>query len=196
MNKTNIKWALIIRHVLYFCFLKLCFVVENVLCMCCWCDVLCYCSMFLLLGFPCFCSVSLILFFRQSNETHRTRTWNKEQEHRKLTKKKKNYQTINTRSKNPKLRTHPTTHNIQQKQTINDKNNINSACIISWFSFAPEIVLTLFVVLVVGALSFVLVMCVCCCVCVIVVLCLWSCFCSIKSYEQQRTRTWNKAHEQ
>ena len=171
------------------------FVVENVLCMCCWCDVLCYCIVVV----SCFVLFPWSCFFRQSNETHRTRTWNKEQEHWKLTKKKKNYQTINTRSKNPKLRTHPTTHNIQQKQTINDKNNIHSAWIIScffYFLLFPEIVLTLFVVLVVGALSFVLVMCVCCCVCVIVVLCLWSCFCSIKSYEKQRTQTWNKEHEQ
>ena len=83
----------------------------------------------------CFVLFPWSCFFRQSNETHRTRTWNKEQEHRKLTKKKKNYQTINTRSKNPKLRTHPTTHNIQQKQTINDKNNINSAWIISCFFY-------------------------------------------------------------
>ena len=116
-----------------FGFLKLCF--------CCW-----ECSVYVLLvRYPlllfnvsivvvsCFVLFPWSCFFRQSNETHRTRTWNKEQEHRKLTKKKKNYQTINTRSKNPKLRTHPTTHNIQQKQTINDKNNIHSAWIISCF---------------------------------------------------------------
>jgi hypothetical protein len=44
--------------------------------------------------------------------------------------------------------------------------------LVSYFLLFPEIVLTLFGVLIVGALSFVLVMCVCCCVCVIVVLCL------------------------
>ena len=113
------------------------FVVENVLCMCCWCDVLCYCIVVV----SCFVLFPWSCFFRQSNETHRTRTWNKEHEHWKLTKKKKKYQTINTRSKNPKLRTHPTTHNIQQKQTINEKNNIHSAWIISCFflfSFVPR----------------------------------------------------------
>ena len=56
--------------------------------------------------------------------------------------------------------------------------------------------LTLFVVFVVDALSFVLVIGVYCYVGSVPVLCPMIMFLFRRSYERQRTRTWNKEHEQ
>ena len=179
-------------------------VFDIVLCSCCWCVVLWSCSLFLLLCLVCLCSLSLILSLVRKNQMKTTST-NVEQRTRTIIIKNDTNETPHHQRKNQEIKAKNTfgnngyrTNNIKTRTTLNVFWLFAVSFIIVLFLDIVFLFwcLILFVVLVVGALSFVLARCFYCCVWFACVLCLGSCLCSKKSNEKQRARIWNKEQEQ
>ena len=128
-HQNNITCVLIVRRVFYllFCSLTLCFflVFDIVLCSCCWCCVLCSCSLFLLLCLVCLCSLSLILSLVRKNQMKTTST-NVEQRTRTIIIKNDTNETPHHQRKNQEIKAKNTfgnngyrTNNIKTRTTLN-----------------------------------------------------------------------------